>query len=53
MMSSVGRFYLIVIDENKPDEIKDILNKEGFRADVIAKRKVRGENLCVLRFLRS
>lgn len=53
MISSNGRFYLVVIDENKPDEIKDILIKDGFRADVIAKRKVRGENLSILRFLQA
>ena len=53
MMSASGRFYLVVIDENKPDEIKNILIKDGFKADVIIKRKVRGENLSVLRFLRA
>uniref|UniRef100_A0A1B6CUB7 Methyltransferase HEMK2 n=2 Tax=Clastoptera arizonana TaxID=38151 RepID=A0A1B6CUB7_9HEMI len=53
LLSSKGCFYVVVIDENKPNDIISSLSKSKFSGETIAKRRVRGENLSVLKFQRQ
>ncbi|XP_063986096.1 methyltransferase N6AMT1 [Diachasmimorpha longicaudata] len=53
LLSSQGIFYLIVIKENKPSDIIGIFQGLGMRGGVAAERKVRGEHLYVLRFVKN
>lgn len=48
-----GRAYLLVLKENRPDEIIVNLGLIGFTAKRIAERKIRGEHLFVLKIERK
>lgn len=52
LLSPKGLFYLVVIKENDPDEILDIMRMKGFDGEQVAFKKIRGEQLEVLRFSR-
>lgn len=52
-LTSNGIAYLLVIKENKPEEIIDTLKKIQFSARIIAERRIRGEHLFVLKIIRA
>ncbi|XP_055542118.1 uncharacterized protein LOC129727886 [Wyeomyia smithii] len=53
LMSPNGVFYLLLLKENKPDEVKARLEANGFRMKIVKERKVRGEHLFVVRITRN
>ncbi|KAJ2150186.1 HemK methyltransferase member 2 [Coemansia sp. RSA 637] len=53
LLSPNGRFYLITIEENKPNEIIEFLELRGLRGTRIMERQAGREHLSVLRFTRS
>uniref|UniRef100_A0A182KCW3 Methyltransferase HEMK2 n=1 Tax=Anopheles christyi TaxID=43041 RepID=A0A182KCW3_9DIPT len=48
-----GLFYLLLLKENKPEEVLKQLNESHFRGSIIKERRIRGEHLYVLRIERS
>jgi len=52
LISDTGVCYMVVIKENKPDEIKKIMYNLGFNTCVIKERKILAEHLFILRFSR-
>lgn len=52
ILSENGRAYILVIEENKPHEIIDKMQRNGFDGEIVAERRIRGEHLFVLRFNR-
>lgn len=50
ILSDVGLFYLVVIKENDPDYILNAFQKLNMSGRIVHKRKIRGEDLYVLRF---
>jgi len=53
LLTSNSIFYLVVIKENNPQELIDVMKKKGFTGKQVNYRKVRGEQLSVLRFTRT
>uniref|UniRef100_A0A6V7I7S1 Methyltransferase HEMK2 n=1 Tax=Bracon brevicornis TaxID=1563983 RepID=A0A6V7I7S1_9HYME len=53
LLSSQGIFYLVVIKENKPSDIINIFKSFDMAGIVVGERKVRGEHLYILRFVKS
>jgi len=54
MMSSTGLFYLLLIKENKPDEIIKLMHeKYGFGHSIIMRRKSGPENQLIIRFSKA
>jgi release factor glutamine methyltransferase len=53
LLSQRGVFYLVVISENCPDDIKRVMDELGFDMHIVKERKVRGEHLLVLKFIRK
>lgn len=53
ILSSLGIAYILVIEENKPQEILTLMKKKGFIGSIVLNRRIRGENLFVLRFHRK
>lgn len=50
-MALNGIIYILLVKENKPDEVIELFSKYDIAFDkVILKRKCRNENLMVLRF---
>lgn len=45
-----GTFYLLLIEENIPDEVTKIMSTFGFKSEIVVKRKVRNEQQLVLKF---
>ncbi|XP_011259964.1 hemK methyltransferase family member 2 isoform X1 [Camponotus floridanus] len=52
ILSNGGLFYLVVIKENDPEYILSVFYKLGMSGRIIRERKVRGEYLFVLRFVK-
>jgi release factor glutamine methyltransferase len=52
-LSHKSLFYLVIIEENDPEEISKLLSLQGFQGQIIASRKVRNEKLHVMRFCRG
>lgn len=52
ILSPNGVAYILVIEENKPKEIIEIMNAKGFLGSIIAERRIRGEHLYIIRFQR-
>lgn len=52
LLTEKGVCYMVILKENKPQEIKDDMFKYGFDCVVVAERKVPGEHLFVLKFSR-
>ena len=44
-----GLLYLLLIKENRPDEVVEQLNSTGFEARVILQRKAKNEVQCIVR----
>lgn len=53
ILSSNGKAYILVIAENKPNEIIEKMEKKNFGGSIIANRRIRGEHLFVLKFYRK
>jgi methylase of polypeptide subunit release factors len=53
LLSQCGVFYLTVISENCPDDVKQLMNELGFNMHIVKERKVRSEHLLVLKFTRK
>ncbi|KAJ2498186.1 HemK methyltransferase member 2 [Coemansia sp. RSA 1972] len=53
LLSQSGRFYLITIEENKPDEIIQLLQPYGLVGTRVMERRAGREHLSVLKFTRS
>lgn len=53
LLSLKALFYLVVIKENDPEEIMNILSYQGFQAKTVASRKVKNEHLSIIRFARG
>jgi release factor glutamine methyltransferase len=49
ILSPCGVFYLLLIKENKPEEIRKRLDHLGFSSEQMIDRKIRGEHLLVLK----
>ncbi|XP_002741815.1 methyltransferase HEMK2-like [Saccoglossus kowalevskii] len=52
VLSPKGVFYLLILKENKQDEIEDIMNSHGFEMAVVLQRRTGPERLSVLKFTR-
>ncbi|KAG0253602.1 HemK methyltransferase member 2 [Actinomortierella ambigua] len=52
LLSPKGAFYLVVIEENKPEEICNILHQDGFDSAKIRTRAAGRERLHILKFTR-
>ncbi|KAL0478696.1 hypothetical protein AKO1_008274 [Acrasis kona] len=55
LLSNDGIFYMILIQENKPEEVIDIMSRPeygGFYGQIIRKKKVLGEILFVTKFMK-
>ena len=52
LLSETGLFYLIVIKENKPDEVVNILQQFNLYMSTVLSRRSGPEFLSILRFLR-
>uniref|UniRef100_H2YG34 Methyltransferase HEMK2 n=1 Tax=Ciona savignyi TaxID=51511 RepID=H2YG34_CIOSA len=53
LLSNRGVLYLVVIRENKPDEIREIFNEMGFLCEVVMTRRSGPEFLMILKFVRK
>lgn len=53
LLSKRSLFYLVVIQENDPEEISEVMSFQGFQGEIVASRKVRNEKLHVMRFCRG
>ncbi|XP_007901739.1 methyltransferase N6AMT1 [Callorhinchus milii] len=53
LLSSHGLFYLVVVQENNPEEIKQLLRKSGLKGTVIISRQAGREHLSVLKFWKA
>nr|XP_009862427.1 hemK methyltransferase family member 2-like isoform X2 [Ciona intestinalis] len=53
LLSDKGVLYLVVIKENKPDEIKALFSNMGFLCDVVMTRRSGPEFLMILKFTRK
>lgn len=51
-LTANGTFYLLLIEENIPIEVIEIMAKYGFKSETVAKRRVRNEQQIVLKFYR-
>lgn len=50
ILASGGVFYLLLIKENIPEEVIDIMFKHGFCSETVLTRRVKNEHQCVLKF---
>ncbi|XP_046832398.1 methyltransferase N6AMT1 [Vespa crabro] len=53
LLSNIGMFYLVVIKENDPNYILEMLKRFDMVGTVVKERKVRGEHLYVMRFTKN
>ncbi|KAJ2234734.1 HemK methyltransferase member 2 [Coemansia sp. RSA 1722] len=51
LLAPGGRFYLVAIEENKPQEIMDYLETRGLSAQRVLQRRAGREHLSILRFI--
>lgn len=49
LLSSRGRFYLVLVDENRPKEVAKILAEQGLAATLVVKNRAKNENLQIWR----
>ncbi|XP_038211036.1 methyltransferase N6AMT1 [Zerene cesonia] len=52
ILSDAGVFYLLLIEENIPEEVVEIMSNKGYKSELIIKRRVKNENQLVLKFHR-
>ncbi len=53
LLSQTGLFYMVVIKENKPSELEEILQNSNFKMTTVLNRRSGPEFLSVLRFCRE
>ncbi|XP_071538780.1 methyltransferase N6AMT1 [Panulirus ornatus] len=53
LLSLKGLFYLLVLKENDPSDIEQVMSKFGFSCTCVLSRRTGPENLSVLRFFRQ
>lgn len=53
ILSAEGVLYLLVLKENKPKEIIDIVSRKGFTGEVFMERRIPGEYLYILKIVRN
>ncbi|KAJ1812164.1 HemK methyltransferase member 2 [Coemansia sp. RSA 2599] len=53
LLAPAGRFYLVVIEENKPLDIIDYLSAHGLSGKRVLQRRAGRENLSILRFIKN
>ncbi|XP_011439205.3 methyltransferase N6AMT1 isoform X3 [Magallana gigas] len=53
LLSEEGLFYMVVINENIPEEIEQMMKKEGFDMETVLTRRSGPELLSILRFHRT
>ncbi|KAG0290906.1 HemK methyltransferase member 2, partial [Dissophora globulifera] len=53
LLSAKGAFYMVVVNENKPDDIRDIMLRDGFESSVVKTRLAGREKLFILKFVRT
>ncbi|KAJ1667831.1 HemK methyltransferase member 2 [Coemansia sp. RSA 1813] len=53
MLAPRGRFYLVVIEQNKPEEIIALLQEDGLTGERVLSRKAGREHLSILRFIKA
>uniref|UniRef100_A0A2A4JBY6 Methyltransferase HEMK2 n=1 Tax=Heliothis virescens TaxID=7102 RepID=A0A2A4JBY6_HELVI len=51
-LANNGVFYLLLIEENIPDEVVEIMTSYGYKSETVIKRKVRNEQQLVLKFFK-
>lgn len=49
---TIGVFYLLVIEQNKPTEIMELMKLHGFECEIIKKKKAFNERLQIMKFTR-
>lgn len=49
-LAADGVFYLLLIEENIPEEVINIMSDYGYKSEMVIKRKVRNEQQLVLKF---
>lgn len=52
VLSEKGIFYMVVIRENKPEEIVELMSGRGFQGTTVLSRRAGREGLSILRFVR-
>ncbi|VVC93298.1 unnamed protein product [Leptidea sinapis] len=52
ILTDDGIFYLLLIKENIPEEVKEIMLQKGFQANLVLERKVKNEHQIVIKFYR-
>ncbi|KAJ2333240.1 HemK methyltransferase member 2, partial [Coemansia sp. RSA 2673] len=53
LLSPGGRFYLVAIEQNKPDDIIAALAQSGLAGQRVLSRKAHNEHLTILRFVKT
>ena len=53
LLAPNGLFYLLGVKENEPEELGEMMGKEGFTSETIAQRRAQNERLFVMRFSRG
>uniref|UniRef100_A0A182YG00 Methyltransferase HEMK2 n=1 Tax=Anopheles stephensi TaxID=30069 RepID=A0A182YG00_ANOST len=53
ILSPRGVFYLLLLKENKPEDVLKQMERRNFRGSIIKERRIRGEHLYVLRIERT
>lgn len=52
ILAEDGTFYLLLIKENIPHEVVQIMSKHGYKSETVIQRKVKNEQQLVLKFYR-
>ncbi len=52
LLSPKGVFYMVVVEENKPHDIAEILAKDGLKTVRITTRRAKNELLSILKIIR-
>ncbi|XP_072942388.1 methyltransferase N6AMT1 [Epargyreus clarus] len=52
ILAGNGTFYLLLIEENIPEEVIDIMSKKGYKSEIVIRRRVKNEQQLVLKFYR-
>lgn len=50
LLSETGVCYMVILKENKPEEIINFVEKLGLKSSIILNRKIIGEHLFILKF---
>ncbi|XP_068620413.1 methyltransferase N6AMT1-like [Battus philenor] len=53
ILTSTGTFYLLLIEENIPNEVIAIMSEYGFTSEIVIRRRVRNEHQLVLKCYNS